>query len=175
MFIVLMLQKLAELPKLLGAFRAMIRMIRYASTTVPSSVLKHRRLRQVSSHRSLGIRELINLIPGVDHSGASRATTGFDMLDCICARFEANLATNGTGNTSCPVCLHMHIQLVLGIECIIALITLIVDCGRGYVVLATRRANLATGIGLAKLIATEMTIGEIATTIFTSPSHDSDT
>jgi len=154
-----MLQKLAELPKRLGAFRAMIWVIWYASTTVPTSVLKHRRLRQISSHRSLWIRELINLIPSVVHSGASPTTTGFDMLDRICAWSEANLATNGTGNVSCPVHLHMHIKFVLRIECSIALMALIVDCGRDTVVLATRSTILATGIRLAKLVAAEMTIG----------------
>jgi len=166
MFIVLMLQKLAELPKRLGAFRAMIRQIRHAAATVPISVLKHRCLRHVLSHRPLRIRELINLIPGVVHSKTSPAMTRFYVRDGISARSKANLATNRTGNVSGPMYLHVHIQLVLGTEWAVALMALIVDrrfliitFSLDRVVLATRNAILTTRIVLAKLVGAEMTIG----------------
>jgi len=108
MLLIIMLQKLTQMPKLLITLIAMIRIIGSGSITIPS-IGQHGRTSHIRLHRPLRSSKLVDIITCIVSSFTTRAISRLYMLHSIGSRTKPTISTNWTGNISRSMYLHMHI------------------------------------------------------------------
>lgn len=168
MFIVLVLHQLAQILKWFITLRTTIRIIRNRTIPWPSSIFQEWCVRHVSIHTSLPLGKFINLSTCIVlRTTTSSAVSTFDMLHGIRTGFESFLTTNGTFDCFGSMNLHMHLELILGVEFTKAFMTLVGGGLRGI------DAGFASGVSISfkPLIATEARVGLPISTIGTVASH----
>lgn len=122
MFLILMLQQLTEIAIHNRTLRTLIGIVRDLIVVV-SSIGDHGELGHVTMHGSFLRSKAPDLFPRIVPSTALRTSSVFDMLHCVCARFEASITTNGTRDVAGAVHLHVHLQVVAVLKGASALVT----------------------------------------------------
>lgn len=161
MLLILVLKKLAKVAEGLGTLRAVIRVVRNSGSSIAFPVGKKGNVGHVAVHRSLSRGELINLAPCIISSAAARAVTGLHMLDCASAGAKPRLTADWTRDAARAMDLHMHVKVVLVVECAIAFMTLV------------HSGHVSSAISSIAAISIAIVSAAVSTT--TMPTTDGDT
>lgn len=116
--LILMLHQLTQLTKGFGTFWAIVRQVRHLLAVAP--VRKHGSFTQVAFHLQLAVGKLVNLVAGIVLSETPSAVSTFDMLNRIRTRLEAFISTDGAGYILGTMNLHVHAEIVLVFERLVA-------------------------------------------------------
>jgi len=164
-FLILMLQKLAEITESPGTVGAMIRMVRDVGRTIP--ICQHGNLTHIRSHGALGGSEPVNLLSGIVFSHATTTVAALNVLHSISTRAEPLLSANRTGNVSWAMNLHVHVQLVLITKSPPTMLTRVLISAPVHTIAASRITRTLPPLVAAVSIPTAK-----VSALSTVPSHD---
>jgi hypothetical protein len=125
-FLILVLQKLAQLSEGFDTIRALVWKIRYGpAVVVVVSIRKQWSIRNELAHPRLARGKLVNIFPGIVLSEAASAKSTLDVLDGIGTRAKPGISTNRARYILWTMNLHVHVHFILRIEFSVALDTTI--------------------------------------------------
>jgi hypothetical protein len=181
-FLILVLQKLAQMSEGFAAIRALVWQVGYDSTIVAASIRKHWLIRNEVAHPRLARGKLVNILPGIVSSKAACAMSTLDVLDGIGTRAKPGISTNRARDILWTMNLHVHVHFILRIEFSLALVTTIRvghNMWTDAICLVRRRGShildtvfaFGPAIALHPLIPAELTTGLVITTIGARSAH----
>lgn len=166
MLLILVLQKLTEGRKGLGAFGTVVREVWYIVRWLPTSIRQLRLVGKVGCHATLLDSIVVDLLACVVLSFAPPTKSTFHVLDSIGSRLEAYISTDRTCHIASTMHLHVHVQLIL-----ITKVTATFVAFEGRVVSLDAVTAARTSITFHPLIATEARAACPISTIRTITAH----
>ena len=121
-FLILMLQQLRQLTKGLCTFRTLIRKIR--NIIIMSTIRQKRSPVQIGLHSTFFLSKVIDLLSCIVSSRTARTVSTFNVLDGISTGAKSLLSAHRTFDVARAMNLHVHLQLVSGVEFTVTFSTL---------------------------------------------------
>jgi hypothetical protein len=170
-FLILVLQKLAQMSEGLDTIRALVWKIGYGPAVVSISIRKHWSICNEMAHPRLARGKLVNIFPGIVLSKAACAISTLDVLDGIGTRAKPGISTNRARYILGTMNLHVHVHFILRIEFSVALVTTKGHMWTGGSPILDTASASGTAIALDPLVPAELATGLVVTTSGARSAH----